>query len=176
MTVETSQDVAKFLQLQTLTLKELQTQCVTQDIQTDSESTEDLIKALLNNNNPEKEQGILPQGIPLRSKNKFDKPILKASQTYKDWRTLIFDTSVIRDFQMVNRDGEQYTIEAYYIRCTTETASYMIKHRWHAVYKSQKRLIQEIEKSPNKFEYHIIRKQAGNGNNFLMLHCQVKKD
>ena len=126
MTVETSQDVAKFLQLQTLTLKELQTQCVTQNIQTDSESTEDLIKALLNNNNPEKEQGILPQGIPLRSKNKFDKPILKASQTYKDWRTLIFKYSATKEFELVNRDGKQYSADLYYIGCSPETASYII--------------------------------------------------
>lgn len=174
MVVESPEDVAKFLHLQSLTLEELQLQCG--DKQQNSKSF--LIEKIMKKDMPEiKSQGLLPQGIPLRSKDKNGKTIPKTAKTYQAWRKLIFQAQGnLKDFNFINKEGKEYSARVFYIKCSLPTAKYMIENKWFSPYESQKELVKAIQTNPEQFNYHIVRKNAGNGNNFLMLHCQKKED
>ncbi len=174
MVVESPEDVAKFLHLQSLTLEELQLQ--SGDKEQTSKSF--LIEKIMKKDIPEVEsQGLLPQGIPLRSKDQNGKIIPKTAKTYQAWRKLIFQAEGnLEDFDFINKEGKQYSARVYYIKCSLPTAQYMIENKWFSPYASQKELVKAIKTNPEQFNYHIVRKNAGNGNNFLMLHCQKKED
>ena len=177
--VESPEDVTKFLHLQKLNLDELKTQCKTIGLEVTDESKPSLIKMIMKGKSkPTYSQGLLPQGLPLRSKDKYGKAIPGTTTNYKHWRNIIFNeaSNNLKDFQFVNKDGKQYSARVWYIKCSLDTAIHVIQSKWYSTYESQKDLIQQIKQEPNRFDYHIVQKNAGNGNNFLMLHCQLKKD
>tara|TARA_Y100000310_G_scaffold339554_1_gene432564 strand:- start:407 stop:949 length:543 start_codon:yes stop_codon:yes gene_type:complete len=177
--VESPEDVTKFLHLQQLELSELKTQCKAIGHEVTDESKPALIKMIMKGKNePIPSQGLLSQGIPLRSKDRHGKTIPGAIKNYKHWRNIIFNEVVdnLKDFDFVNKDGKQYSTKVWYVKCDIGTATHIIQNKWHSTYESQKDLIQQIKQDPNQFVYHIVQKNAGNGNNFLMLHCQLKKD
>jgi len=174
--VESPNDVAKFLQLQTLSIEELKLQCNNSEKEESSKAA--LIKMIMaGNKEPVKSQGLLPQGIPLRSKNGQGKHIPGTSKNYKKWREIIFQAQDnLKEFQFVNKEGKQYSSKVWYIKCSPDTANHILENNWYSVYESQKDLITKIKLNSEQFDFHIIQKNAGNGNNFLMLHCQVKED
>jgi hypothetical protein len=176
MTIESPEEVAKFLHLQTLSIQDLQSLC--EDSNQKQTSKSFLIDKIMSASAPKiKSQGLLPQGIPLRSKNSNGKIIPKTAKTYQHWRKLIFETeNNLKDFEFINKLGKQYSARVFYIKCSLETAAYMIENQWFSPYESQKKLLSEIKQSPEQFIYHVVRKNAGNGNNFLMLHCQKKEN
>jgi len=176
--VDSPEEVAKFLHLQSLSIEELKIQCDDNDIINNQTSKSFLIDLIMGEAQKENtSQGLRPQGIPLKSKNKNGKLIPKATETYKKWRKLIFATNGnLKYFDFVNKDGEKYSVRVWFIKCSIATAQYLLKNDWYSKYPSQKNLINEILKNSENFEYNIIQKNAGNGNNFLMLHCKPKKD
>lgn len=175
MVVESPEQVAKFLHLQSLSIEELQLQ--SEDINKEQKSKAFLIEKILKKDTPEIEsQGILPQGIPLRSKYKNGKVIPKTAKTYQNWRKLIFQTeNNLKDFDLINKENKQYSAKVYYIKCSLNTARYLIENKWFSPYLTQKELINQIKVNSEQFHYNIIRKCAANGNNFLMLHCEEKE-
>ena len=178
MILESPEDVEKFLHLQTLSFEELKLMTSSDLIQDTEENKESLINQIILKEYEENtSQDLRPQGLPLKSKDINGRPISKASKTYKQWRTLIFKTqNNLKDFQFVNKEGKDYTAKVYYIPCPIETAEHLINHNWFSKYDSQKVLIEQIKSDPSKFSFNIVRKNAGNGNNFLMLHCQLKEN
>jgi len=177
MILESPEDIEKFLHLESLpfhTLKDM----ASSDIQETEENKELLIYQIISKQYKENSsQDLRPQGLPLKSKDINGRSIPKATKTYKQWRVLIFKTQGnLKDFQFVNKDGKDYIAKVYYIPCPIETAQYLIEHNWFSTYESQEMLVKEIKSNPNKFDFNIVRKNAGNGNNFLMLHCQLKED
>tara|TARA_Y100000310_G_scaffold238673_1_gene242169 strand:- start:1234 stop:1764 length:531 start_codon:yes stop_codon:yes gene_type:complete len=176
MVAESPEEIAKFLHLQTLTVEELLNEAKNQKITTNTNSKSELIE-LLYQGQGVSEKDIPPQGIPLRSKDKYGKSIPNAAETYAKWRKLIFNAQDnCKYFDLLNRDGKTYASKSYFIKRDSKTALYVLTHNWHSVYDSQKTLIEKIKVTPDHFNYNIIRKHANNGNNFLMLHCQLKED
>jgi len=176
MVVESPEQVAKFLHLQSLSIEELQLQ--SEDINKEQKSKSFLIEKILKKDSPKVEsQGILPQGIPLRSKYQNGKVIPKTANTYQNWRKLIFQAeNNLKDFDLINKENKQYSARVFYIKCSNVTAKYIIENKWFSPYPTQKELVKQVKINPEQFHYHIIRKNAGNGNNFLMLHCEKKEE
>jgi hypothetical protein len=177
MIFESPEDIEKFLHLQALTFHQLK-DMASSDIEETEENKEILIqKIIIGQNKQVTSQELKPQGLPLKSKDINGRSIPKAADSYKNWRTLIFQTANnLKDFQFVNKEGKDYLTKVYYIPCAVETARYIIEHNWYSKYESQEILIKEVKLNPHKFNFNIIRKNAGNGNNFLMLHCQLKEN
>jgi hypothetical protein len=169
MIIESPEDMAKYLKL-----KEKDELKENSNVK---ESSHSRIMKLFTRKKPIEEIEVLPQGIPLRSKFSNGKPIPKTAENYKKWRKLIFDTKGnFEEFELVNKDGKQYSSKVYYIKCHIDTVSYMLDNKWYSLYESQKPVIKQIQKNPNKFEYNIIVKNANCGHNFLMLHCKIKEN
>ena len=174
--VESPESVEKFLHLQTLSLEQLKNQ--NNITNHENYTKEALIEMLMGKGDAKvKSQGLAPQGIPLRSKDGKGKIIPKTTKTYQKWRKIMFDANDnLKNFSFINKNGKQYTSPVFYIKCPTLTAKYMIENNWFSPYESQKTLIEAIKTNPENFNYNIVRKDAGKGNNFLMLHCELKKD
>ena len=178
MAIKTAEDIKKFIQLSNLSLEQLKQKCNSFNIDIHSKSKSELVKILSDTNSKVKEQTFdLSQGIPLRSRYPNGKPIPNASETYKKWRILSHQANNnFKDFKLQNKEGKEYTAGCFYIECTTETALFLLNNNWYAVYESQVNTIKEIKTNPEKFEFNIIIKTANNGNNFLMLHTQLKEN
>ena len=162
VTVESPDDVAKFLQLQTLTIEELKLQCKNNNIEEDQGSKASLIKMIMASQvKPVKSQGLLPQGIPLRSKDANGRLIPGTSKNYKKWREIIFQTKDnLKDFQFLNKEGKQYSSGVWYIKCHSDTAKHILENKWHSIYESQKDLIKQIKQNSEQFHFHIIQKNS----------------
>jgi len=178
MIVDSPEEVAKFLHLKTLTLEELVKLSKNTQIPEEQQDKDKLIELIMTNQFEKKDcQGLRPQGIPLKSKDNRGQLIPKAPETYRKWRKLIFNTeNNLENFDFVNKEGKSYSAKVWFIKCHTKAAVYMLQNNWYSMYPSQKFLIKEILKNPHNFIYHIVQKNAGGGNNFLMLHCKQKED
>ena len=175
--VESPEDIEKFLHLQTLDIDKLKTQCEADGHTITNSSKLSLIKLIMEKESESKlSHGLLPQAIPLRSRDKHGKEIVGTAKNYREWRKMIFKVSNLKYFQFLDKDSKEYSGKAWNIPSSSNTAKYIIDNDWYSVYEIQKELVQEIKQNPDQFAYHIIQKNAGNGNNFLMLHCQLKED
>jgi len=171
----------KMIELSDLPLDQLQQKCNSLNIDFDSQTRKsELIRMLATpqEQQKQKEQTYdLSQGIPLRSKYPNGQSIPNAGETYKKWRILSHQAhNNLKEFKLQNKEGKEYTSQCFYIECTTETALFILNNKWYAVYESQIKAIKEIKNNPDKFEFNIIVKTASNGNNFLMLHTQLKEN
>ena len=182
MSLDTLEEIQNFISMANLSVEQLQKKCIEQKINPENKNKNELIKLICKLEVKEKEENkvedksfLQPQGIPLRSKYRNGNPIDGTSETYKKWRSLIFQTKGNnRKFFLQNKDGKQYSTDCFYIRCKPETALSIIENKWHSVYDSQKITIEKILENPQQFEFSIIRKSNSNGHNFLMLHCNPR--
>lgn len=174
--VESSEAVEKYLHLHALTLDELQSQCKLEGhIVTDDKSS--LINMIMKGKHVSKvSHGLLPQAIPLRSRDRQGKEIPGTAKNYREWRKMIFKVSSLDYFLLLDKNSKEYSGKAWNIRSDSATAKYIIDNKWYSAYEIQEELIQGIKENSNRFDYHIIQRNAGNGNNFLMLHCQLKEN
>ena len=178
MVVESPKDVARYLALQTLNPDELKTQCEAIGHTITDQSKAYLIKTIMEEKSEAQySQGLLPQSIPLRTRDQHGKPIPKTADNYRHWRKLIWDApDNLKHFDFIGKNRNQYSTRVYYIGCTANTALHIIQNKWYSFHEVQKELIKEIQQNPGRFAYHIIQKNAANGNNFIELHCQLKED
>ena len=169
MLIESPEEIQQFLKMGTPTKNKPK--------EADKDSKLSGLFNLLMGKTKKEQNYLLPQGIPLRSKYLNGSAIPGTSKNYKKWRKLIFDTQGnFKNFQLINKEGKQYVSKINYIKCAKETALYIVENEWHSAYETQTELLKEIKKNPSQFEYNIIIKNTNNGNNFLMLHSQPKKD
>ena len=174
MLIESPEDIEKFLGVEKLINNKSEEK--SKETTESSKVCANLFNFLMGRTKKE-QSSLLPQGIPLRSKYSDGTSIPNTSKNYKKWRKLIFDTQGnFKNFHLINKNGKQYVSKINYIKCSKETAFHVINNEWHSAYETQSTLIKQIKKNPSQFEYSIIIKNTNNGNSFLMLHCQPKKD
>jgi hypothetical protein len=117
---------------------------------------------------------LIPQAIPLRSRDSHGQLIKGAPEAMKKWRKLIFEAQGnSKDFWLVNAEGKQYKAQLKYVLCSERALQRIIKDRWYHPHTSQKDLVTLLETHPEKFNVCIIQKTTG-GKSFMMLHCAPK--
>ncbi len=138
-------------------------------------SKKDLIDRLLALNTPQQESVVVPQAIPLRSRDERSRPIEAATRAMKDWRRLIFQgRNNIREFTLVNNNGEPYTLKMKYAKCSPTTLSTILEHKWYLPLPKYRDIVELINKNPDQFNITIVQKPSMTGNNWLMLHVEPK--
>lgn len=172
--LETKSEVDQFITLQKKNTTELKAICEGMKLETDG-SREDLIDRLLTLDFIEQRPILVPQAIPLRTRNCNSQPLDAAINAMRYWRKLIFEAQGNRkEFQLLNSKGKPYSAKLRYIRCSSETLYQIIKGGWYLPLKHNQDLIELLLKETEKFEASIIQKPDGQGNSWLMLHVQPK--
>jgi len=173
--IQTRSHVEQFLLLTAKEPPELRAIC--EGLQLKTEGTkEELIRRLIGEDSTPQTSATLPQAISLCSKDPLNgKPMESAIEAFRRWRKTIFHgKGNIKDFQLLDSRGKQYKQRLRYLDCAPWQAIEIIENRWFYQHPSQADLLILIAMKPERFSFAIIRKETGNGNTFLMLHCQPR--
>jgi hypothetical protein len=138
-------------------------------------SREELINRLLRLNAPQQESVIVPQAIPLRSRDERSQPMDAAIEAMKSWRKAIFQgKNNSKEFTLVNNDGKPYQLRMRYAKCSSATLKRIIDEKFYLPLPKYKDIVEMINKMPDNYDVNIVQKPSFNGNSWLMLHVQPK--
>jgi hypothetical protein len=174
--MKTKEQVQQFLTLQGKNETELKAICEGLKLPTDGNKA-DLINQLLVLNVPQQDSVVKPQAIPLTSRDKMQRPMEAATNAMKQWRRLIFQSKGnVREFSLLNNDGEVYSLRMKYAKCSVKTVHAILKKGWYLQLPRYRDIIELITKNPEKFSCNIVQKPGTNGNSWLMLHVEPQDD
>lgn len=174
--IDNSEKIEQFLHLRSKTLPELRAICEGLSIETEGSETELINRIIGTSPNTPQVNPTLPQAISLRSRNDLGETNLQAVAMFRKWRKQIFEgRGNVREFGLLNAEGESYQQRMKFIPCDVALASSLIKKEWYFPHDSQKDLLNLIRNQPENFNFAIVRKENTNGSSFLMLHCAPKR-
>lgn len=168
--LETKNDVEQFLTLQKKPEMELRAICEGMGLKTEG-TKEQLINQLVSLEIQEQRSVLVPQAIPLRTRDNNMQPLDAAIETMRHWRRLIFRAKDnVKEFQLLSNKGKPYAVSLQYLRCSTETLQKIIEKGWFLPLDYNKDLIELLRTDPDKFIASIIQKPDSKGSSWLMLH------
>lgn len=175
MSVETKSDVEQFLALQKKSELELRAICEGMGLATEG-NQQDLIDHILELKATPQNSVLIPQALPLRTRDSNSQPLDAAIKAMRTWRRMIFKAKGnIKQFSLINSKGQSYISSLGYLKCSSETMLKILEQGWVLPLKQHRDLIQMLKKDPDKFSASIIQKPDTNGNSWLMLHVEPRQ-
>lgn len=175
MAIETAEQIQQYLVLQEKQETELRAIC--EGLELSTEGTKDeLLERITSKQYIQQTDILLPQAIPLRSRDDSGELIELAHKTYNNWRRLIYNTEKNwKEFQMLNASGKQYSVKMRYIRISPKALKKVLEDKWYDTrYIKQIELIDCLKTNPEDFNVTIIQKFNSSGNSWIMLHAEPK--
>lgn len=172
--LETKSEVEQYITLQQKSETQLRAICEGMKLKTDG-TKEDLIDRLASLGIKEQRSVLVPQAIPLRTRDSQMQPLNAAIEAMRHWRKLIFNAKGnIKEFHLLNSKGDQYSANLRYIRCGQDTLMKIIHDQWFLPLEQNRDLISVLKDKPEQFEANIVQKPDGKGSFWLMLHVQAR--
>jgi len=168
--LETRTEVEQYLLLQKKSEQELRVVCGEMDLKTEG-TKEQLIDQLASLETKQQRSILVPQAIPLRTRDENMQPLDAAIETMRHWRKMIFTAkNNVKQFKLLSREGKPYTTDLPYIKCSTETLKKIIEKGWILPLDYNRDLIGLLKTEPDRFIANIIQKPDSKGKSWLMLH------
>jgi len=171
MAIETAEQIQQYLVLQDKTETELRAICEGLELSTEG-SKEELLERVTSKQYTQQTDVLLPQAIPLRSRDDEGNLIELAQKTYNKWRRLIYNTQKNwKEFKLLNAAGKEYSINMRYIRISPLALKKILEDKWYDPrYIKQRELLDCLRTNPEDFNVAIIQKFNSSGNSWIMLH------
>lgn len=176
MAIETADQIQQYLVLQEKTETELRAICEGLELSTEG-TKEELLEHVTSKQYIQQTDVLLPQAIPLRSRDDHGELIQLAQKTYNKWRRLIYNTDKNwKEFQLLNASGQEYAVKMRYILISPKALQKILDDKWYDPrYIKQHELINCLRTNPEDFNVTIVQKFNSSGNSFIMLHAEPKK-
>lgn len=164
-----------FLQMKEREFNDLQYECIRLGLPHDG-TKEDLIRRLVNTVGVQQNVEA-PQAFAIRSQGDQEaQEFVRAANARilpQDPQTgkVLRDKMLVRTFQFLDRDGNNYEMDCPCVQLRDETTAKMVEKNWLFALDSQRNLIAALREKPADFICHLIRKKTtDDGRFYLMVH------